>query len=212
MSDDKPTTPERYGHATRATRLRLTTERRGDADTLIAAGLLPEFLGALLLRLQEEFETARSRVSRRQALSLTEQLLVLSALKSLRETKDALGRWAEWRATKDAVMLTSAEVAILCGRALNAYLNPICPHCEGRGFNGGGRGEHTGPKMICRACAGSGKTLDSVGRGEVELAFVKRILGHMDESVANASRGIRRNRPAVDTAKAVVEDEVRNAQ
>lgn len=207
--DERPSTAERYGRATHASRLKVDAERRGDADMLIAAGMLPDFLGASLLRLQEEFETARARVTRGPALSLTDQLLVLSALKSLRETRDALGRWADWRATKDGIILTPKEVAALTGRALTAFLNPLCPHCEGRGFNGGGRGEHTGPKVICRACGGSGKARNAIGRSAIEVAFVTRILAHMDEGVTNAARGIRRNRGAVDAAKSAVDAEVR---
>ena len=59
MSNDPVTIGERYSSATDSSNLRVTSERRGDADMLIAAGWLGEQLGASLFRLMHEFDAVK---------------------------------------------------------------------------------------------------------------------------------------------------------
>lgn len=210
IEDDKPTVAERYANATESTDLQLRPRSRGAADMLIAAGLMPEFLGIVLLRLVSEFERSRAHVRcGNQPLNHAEQVLVLGRLRTLRLAKQSLGRYAEWRATKEAFMASPEEVAKITGRALVAFLNPKCPACEGRGFNGGGRHEQTGTQMLCRACRGSGQQRQAIGRSNDEIAFVGLLLKHMDEAMDNASRGIASNRTVVEEAKQAIDEELR---
>lgn len=210
IDHDRPTLGESYGIATTSSHLEMKPERRGDVDIIAAAGLLPEFLGVMLLRLSTEFDRAKSQVRVGAEMNPAEQLFVLQKLKSLRSTKDALGRYAEWRATKEAFMAPPRTVALLTGRTLVAFLNPACPHCEGRGFNGGGRHEQSGPQVLCRACRNTGLQRHSIGRGDAEATFVDGLLSHMTTQMENAANGIHRNRDTVDAAKAAIQEALRS--
>ena len=214
-TDDKVTIGERYGAATEAANLRVGAEQRGPADYLIAAGWLEDSLGALLFRLQHEYDAVRGEhelatdlVERMEtaaraagvppaeirrgtaAAVLTARLLILQRLKTLRETKPALQRFACQLATKARFMRSDAEVAIVAGRALDVFLSPTCHHCNGRGFNGGRhRGEAT---ATCRPCEGTGHRKGSVGKDVPSRRFAACLLGEMDRLLSRAAGGIGR--------------------
>lgn len=207
IDDDRPTTAERYGRATHASRLRLDPERRGDADTLIAAGLVPDFFGMDLMRFREELETGLSRFPQLGPLRLIDRNLISSALPSLAGVLRSLGAWGEVYSARHSLDLRPGAIASLSGRALIAYVRPLCRSCEGRGFNGGGRTiEQSGPQILCRACRGSRQESYSIGRTVEERFLVSGMLTHMEKSETNAAAGIRRNRALVDAAKASIEE------
>lgn len=56
---DRPTIGERYANATESSDLRVLADRRGDADTLIAAGWISEGFGTSLYRLRTEFDAVK---------------------------------------------------------------------------------------------------------------------------------------------------------
>ncbi len=169
---------ERYSAAIESSNLRVKAEEKGDVDLLIAAGWAPDTLGAMLYRLATEFDTVRADV-RRGALSPVERFLILGRLKSLPAARDEIGIWACIEATRQRFMQPDSAVRVLVGRVIDVHLDPTCHVCEGRGFNGGGRHEHTGPQIICRACRGSGLRRDSVGKTEEERRFARFLLAEM---------------------------------
>lgn len=59
MTLDRPTVPERYGHAMDSSHLTLTPDRLGDVDVLISAGWIRDGLGTALYRLMHEFDAVR---------------------------------------------------------------------------------------------------------------------------------------------------------
>jgi len=185
-TDDRPTISERYSSATESSNLRVT-DKRGDADLLIASGWLQDSLGSLLLRLRVEFDGVRAEV-RRAPLNTTERLLILSQLKTLRETREELGRFAIQQATKRKYMHPDAEVLRLVGRALDIHLDPGCPHCDMRGFNGGTH--RAEPQVICKPCHGTGHRKEAVGKDAESQAFGAFLLGAMERMQANAASGI----------------------
>lgn len=58
MSDEAPTTEERYARASTSSHLKLRLDAPGDVDVITAAGLAPG-IGAILLRLRREFDALR---------------------------------------------------------------------------------------------------------------------------------------------------------
>lgn len=181
-TDDRPpTVAERYTTATRSSNLRVAERRNGDADVLIAAGWSDSTLGALLYRLHAEFDVVRAEV-RQGPLNQTERMLILGRLKTLRETREALGAFAIQQATKRAYMRADRDVLRLVGRVLDAHLDPLCHHCEGRGFTGGA---HRGEKQVlCRPCRGTGHRKEWIGQDAAERWFARHLLCEMDRVLA----------------------------
>jgi hypothetical protein len=192
IDDRPPTVAERYSTATRSSNLRVAERRNGDADVLIAAGWSENTLGALLYRLHAEFDVVRAEV-RQGPLNATERLLILGRLKTLRETKEALGAFAIQQATRRRYMQPDKVVLQLVGRVLDVHMDPLCPHCEGRGFVGG---SHRGEKQaICRPCRGTGHRKEWVGKDSAERWFARHLLCEMDRvSAVTAGRIARRLR------------------
>jgi hypothetical protein len=215
--DERPTIDERYGLATQATRLVVDARVRGPADMLIAAGWLGNSLGALLLRLRNEYDAVRADHllalkhwrQARQAIhaelsdtfigpprkdhwqdfqdlcadgpsaASTAQALILIRLKTLKSTKEALGRYVLIQANRHRFMRPDHEVAALTGLVLDAFLDPTCHHCTGRGFTGG----YAGPTIPCRPCGESGKRRNTVGKDEHSRQFSRFLLTRLDNLV-----------------------------
>jgi hypothetical protein len=233
--EERPTISERYSSATESSNLKVNgPDKRDSADIIIAAGWLADSLGALLLRLRREFETAsgdlerarrfatarfdaaqeqhgrarkerlqeafgptRARLYTEAAAELegearrtmvTEHALALMRMKSLRETKEVLGKFAVQQATKQRFMRPDAVVLMLAGRVLDVHLDPLCHHCGGRGFNGGAfRSDKT---VLCRPCAGTGHRKENIGQSHHEHWFTRFLLAEMDRVLARAAGGM----------------------
>lgn len=186
IAEDKPTIAERYSRAIESSDLRVR-ETRGDVDVLIAAGWA-EGLGTLLYRLQVEFDGVRADV-RRGPLNQTERLLILSQLKTLPAAREALGHFAIQQATRQRFMQPDTVVLKLVGKVLDVFLDPLCHHCEGRGFNGG---SHRGEKrVLCQPCGGSGHRRAHIGHNAAEHAFAAGLLSDIEAKLAEAGSQMR---------------------
>lgn len=183
--NDRPTLEERYSLAIESRNLRVK-EGACHADILIAAGWAGHEIGSMLIRLQAEFDSAKAEMRGQGANELVDKVLILSKLKTLPATKQALGRWAVRLATKRRFMKPDGDVLRLTGRALDVFLDPNCSHCEGRGKNGG----YGLPEVLCKPCRGTGKRDHNVGRDDVERAFVQFLLCTIDGQVAVALQGM----------------------
>jgi len=189
--DERPTIAERYSSATESSNLRVS-EKSGDADFLIAAVMLGDRLGRLLLRLNTEFDRVRADVSTDRALSPTDRLLVLMTLKTLPETRQALGNFAVMTATRRRFLMNDHAVNAIAGRVLDVHLCPLCHHCQGRGFNGG---SHRGEKQeLCRPCRGAGHRRDGLGKDAEERSFAAHLLAELARVVDGAERELGLNK------------------
>lgn len=134
----------------------------------------------------------------------TELALVLSVMGTLREARYAVGNFAQLEAWRKGVKLDAEQVRMLSGRVLDVFLDPLCAHCDGRGYNGGGRFEETGPQVFCRPCRNSGQRRDSIGKSDVERVFAGHLLMQMDADLAGVQAAIRRALRHVDKAKSII--------
>lgn len=192
MSEEAPTIAERYTRSTQTSDLRVR-ETPCDADTLIAAGWCGDGIGASLYRLRAEFDRAHSLVRDGRPLNLAERVLVLSRLKSLPSVKEAMGKdglraWTYGGYPERNVV----DVQRVIGRVLQAWLDPTCDACEGRGFNGGGRLENSGPKVLCRPCGSTGKRFSQIGRDDAERRFAAFYLAKIERQVSEAEKAMAR--------------------
>lgn len=144
--------PERYSRAAQSSHLETNNEHTTDVDVLIASGWVKsESLGTHLFRLRHEFDAVNKREIQQAPNSLTARLLTLMSLRTLGDTREALGRFSLLRATRERFMQPDKMVLKIAGRALDAWLDPMCPVCSGRGFNGG----FGAPIVLCNTCGGS---------------------------------------------------------
>jgi hypothetical protein len=190
--EDRPTTGERYSSAMESSNLKADADRRGDVDLMIAAGWVPDTLGAMLYRLAVEFDSVRGNLRMGKTLAAIDRFEIVGRLKSLCAVRDELGRLACVRATKVRFMHPDAEVLLLVGRVLDVFLDPICTPCSGRGFTGGGRHEESGPQIICRGCRGTGHRRDNLGRQQDEKDFAADLLADMQARMEGVERMMQR--------------------
>jgi hypothetical protein len=134
----------------------------------------------------------------------TEFLMALSAMKTLREARDRLWDFALDLAERKRMRLEGDALGHLTGRTLDAFLDPNCPHCDGRGSTGGGRHEHSGPPILCKPCRGLGSRRVDIGRTHAERLFAGALAMAMDASMYEVQRKIGRNRRKVTAAKELI--------
>ena len=131
----------------------------------------------------------------------TEIILALSAMTTRRDARARLIAFALELAQRSRFNLSAAAVTLLAARILDVFLEPHCAHCDGRGFSGGGRHEHSGPQMICKPCRGTGTRRVDIGRDHAERRFAGHLLMSMDALMYEVQRAIGRNRRLVTVAK-----------
>jgi hypothetical protein len=125
------------------------------------------------------------------AYAASELALALMHLKSLREVREALGRYAVIEATKRRVMLDDETVLKLAGAVLEVHLTPQCHPCEGRGMVGViYKGE---AQSVCRSCNGSGKRRPQIGKNEAQWQFAAWLQAELEEVLTNSTARIRRH-------------------
>jgi hypothetical protein len=120
---------------------------------------------------------------------VTGRAMVLLQLTSLASAKQWIGELAVSLASAYPVPFDITDLMHLTGRVLDVFLDPTCPPCEGRGFNGGAhRGER---QMICRVCHGSGHRRDDVGHTPEERHLASRMLIELSRRMTDAEKCLR---------------------
>lgn len=119
----------------------------------------------------------------------TARLMSLINLKTLAETKQALGRFACIAATRKRFMRSDADVCKLVGRMLEAWLDPTCPHCHGVGYIGA-YSAHSKPKP-CPHCRDGQRSI-VIGRDLAERTFAKFLGATIDRRLSHVDEQIRR--------------------
>lgn len=181
MTNEAPTLRERYLCGARS--LQVDDTHHG-ADHILAVAMVDDSLGALMWRAMREFDAARGDLNR--TLQPIDRALILAGMRSLKPAREAVGRWADIQATKRSVIIRPEIVAKIVGRVLDVWLDPICHHCDGKGFTGG---THRGEKAdACHACGGSGVRTSNLGKGAVEQAFGAWLLAELDYQLAKFER------------------------
>lgn len=135
----------------------------------------------------------------------TEFLLAQSSMRTFSEARNLVRDFAAELAKRKHAHLQSGQVAHLAYRVLEVFLEPNCPHCDARGFNGGGRHEQTGPMLVCKPCRGTGTRRVDLGRDQAERLFAGALMMALDAQMYEVQRAIGRNRRLVDEAKGMLE-------
>jgi hypothetical protein len=135
---------------------------------------------------EEEGAGLAEAVRRRsQGEILAARALILSQLKTLDESKQALGAFAVVLATKVRYMKPDAVVLKLAGRVLDVFLDPLCHHCDGTGREGN---EYRGEKVTpCKPCGGTAHRRSQLGNDDAARGFAWRLLLEMNRLMGEAS-------------------------
>ena len=206
MSDDKDARPgvdERYTSATHATNLKVTADKTGSVDLLIASAWSPTRLGSALLRLHSEWDgSARPRRSTKDAVNaladtmdghqhqrlakarkmadewyLHEVALMMQRLKTLPTVRYQLTLQAD-RWLVDDPERTVAGILLW-------WLDHTCPHCAGLKFEKAPGAPSLSARQ-CRYCRGS---------GEIPAPYSfdgRRLVGHIQHCLDLQRRSIKK--------------------
>ena len=118
---------------------------------------------------------------------LTERVLILIGLRSLEPAKQALWNFALRQAPHKACKSAPADLGKLVGQVLDVWLDKLCHHCEGRGFNGG----YDSPRLMCTKCSGSGsRRSGKLGANQAEQTFGLWLLNVIDSRCNGSLRQV----------------------
>jgi hypothetical protein len=132
---------------------------------------------------EEAKNIAQAIREERERRAVTDHLMILSELKTLREAANELGFFAEIQATKKRLEKTPKEVARLSSLVLDMFLDPKCRNCTGLGFLGSAhRGEM---QTICSHCKGSTRRISSFGRDRLDKSFAEHLLCEMEGMISD---------------------------
>lgn len=134
--------------------------------------------------------------------ALTARALMMIHLKTLPATRVAVHGFARIHAIRSRFMVPKFPdqerrrievVSHVAGRSLDVWIDPACPHCAGRGFNGGYRE----PVVICDACDGttnriSGRRGERLGPTHFAHEFGLSLVDELERKADKVARAMRR--------------------
>lgn len=118
------------------------------------------------------------------ARRVTAKALALLHMKSLRATVEAVGTFAWFQARRLRYDASPRTVNAIVGRAVDLWLDPICHHCGGRGFNGG----FGVPLILCTHCDGTKVRRPRLDKTEPGHQFGLALLAEMDRKADIVAR------------------------
>lgn len=184
MSDERAGIAERYAVASGSSNLKCEGDRRGDLDTIIAAGWSGETAGRILSRARNEFDHAHASIPAesegRPIGAVNRRMLATMRMASLESARRVVRDFAQARCERFGLAIYPEESAKLAWQALSTYLDPACPSCTGRGFSGG----YDGPTLRCGHCRETGKRRGFVGNSEAQREFVEAIIVRIEGAVS----------------------------
>jgi hypothetical protein len=113
--------------------------------------------------------------------------MTLMKLRSLPPVREALFSFAVAHATRTKFMRNDKAVREITARALDAWLDPLCHVCSGRGFTGG----FLRPMVLCPPCHGSGRRVARLGKTEDGEQFGRSLMNEMDRKTQHVSSRMR---------------------
>lgn len=157
-----------------------TLTRRATAAAARVSGASPRQAEALKDEADKALERAERTRDATERAALTARALALVHLKTLSGARQALHVFAIALGARSK-FYDAESVRVITGRALQLWLEPNCPHCEGRGFVKK-LGE---PLRWCQECIRTGKRINGnpgfrLAKSEVGHQFGRALLVEMD--------------------------------
>ncbi|TQL83095.1 hypothetical protein [Delftia sp. HK171] len=209
---EAPTTQERYAAATHSSNLRSSADTVGDADYLIAAGLCKARFGALLMRLQSEWDASACRIpsrpTRRDIARAAQKSLGKGITKVTKESSDAARQRLEATYSSEKAMLSQRLRSLSAVRRHLAiklllddlpdesvtdivlrWLDPACPVCQGRGKQLQKWSETELSGDACGCCSGSGKKPEGNDTERLALSYMSACVGDARHGIKQKTAG-----------------------
>lgn len=192
LNENRRTIEEGYSAATASSDLTVTTETRGDADYLIAAGWSQQLIGGALMRLHTEFERtgrqrrataeqfARELESGQTKAQAKAQAAALARSHNMNELAMLRAQIKSWPTVEQVLILQMGKWGVEADQArpvvvdvLCWWLDKVCQACGGTKYESvPGTGRHSG--RICKPCAGTGERPVPQGQpGRRMAAFIE---------------------------------------
>jgi hypothetical protein len=190
--DERPGIAERYTSAATSSHLKVEAERC-DVDYLMAAASMRDSLGPVLFRLRAEYDAARAVIPQG-GTAVEDHLSALDALKNFEPAWTGVGQLSREINARDAFEVEDVVALKVAARVLDAWLDPNCRTCEGRGFNGG---RHRGERVLrCGGCQGTGTRRTLLGDTAPEKRLARlvfdSVLGLLHNTTEEMGRRLRR--------------------
>lgn len=176
-----------------------TLTRRATAAAARASGASPRQAEALKDAADKALDRAERTRDATERAALTARALALVHLKTLSSARQALHVYAIAFGARSR-FYDIESVRVITGRALQLWLDPNCPHCEGRGFVQA-LGE---PLRWCQECVRTGKRINGnpgfrLAKSEVGHQFGRALLCEMDRKAEAVMKSMKSN---LDTRRA----------
>lgn len=168
-----------------------TLTRRATAAAARVSGANPRQAEALKDEADKALERAEKTRDATERAALTARALALVHLKTLSGARQALHVYAIALGARSKFYDTES-VRLITGRALQLWLDPNCPHCEGRGFV-----KQIGePQRWCQECARTGKRINGnpgfrLAKSEAGHQFGRALLCEMDRKAEQVMKAMR---------------------
>jgi len=174
MTDDAISIDEKYTSATHSSNMRVQSERRGDADVMIAAGWSPSRVGMALLRLHSEYDGVQHpRKMQQAAIEAYAQNLIGTPAQRINQAHADAARWHQHELelllgklkilpdVREQLTLQADKWGMdkpghVAASVLMWWLDRVCPVCHGRQFEGIDNTPMLS-KIVCPVCRGSGE-------------------------------------------------------
>jgi hypothetical protein len=126
-----------------------------------------------------------------ESAALTARALALVHLKTLDSTKQALYAYAISLGVRTK-LYDLERIREITSRALQVWLDPTCPHCDGRGFTGG----FVEPLRWCQECDRTGKRMNGakgfrLGKTDSHHQWGRSLLVEMDRKTERVTAEMR---------------------
>lgn len=209
---EAPTTQERYAVATHSSNLRSSADTVGDADYLIAAGLSKATFGALLMRLQSEWDASSCRIprrpTRRDIARAAQQSLGKGITKVTKESSETARKRLETTYHSERAMLSQhlrslaavrrhlAIKLLLDGMTDEAvtdivlrWLDPACPVCNGRRKQLKKWSDTELSDDACGCCGGTGEKPEGNDTEQLALSYMSVCIGAAQHDIQQKAVG-----------------------
>ena len=213
LNENRRTIEEGYSAATASSDLTVTTETRGDADYLIAAGWSQQLIGGALMRLHTEFERtgrqrratgeqfARELESGQTKAQAKAQAAALAHSHNMNELTMLRAQIKSWPTVEQVLILQMGKWGVKADQArpvvvdvLCWWLDKVCQRCGGTMYETvPGTNRQSG--RVCRSCSGTGERPLPHGRLGRKLAgFIEDCVGRGRESMRKRLRSMPHHR------------------
>lgn len=133
-------------------------------------------------------EAAQAVLDNAQRARHTARVLVANRVKSLPQARNSVLGYAQKMADYRGHEISDGTLRVVCARALDLWLDPLCGRCDGRGYV-----LSVGVPALCSHCGGSGRRVRNtveqrLGRRDSDHAFGVALMVELERKAERVSQ------------------------